>query len=150
MEDENLDRETQCPICNQLIIINIKSEDISCNNCKKTFMYKFCPECSSIIFFNKIIYDGYNIQCPYISCRAISCSVKCIKCNKKIFFNSNYKYSQGDQVKCKDCDFSFKKVKCPCLDCDKNLELSTDFCEGNQLQCEHNGVQFSFQKLGCW
>ena len=150
MDDGILDKETQCPICNQLIIINVKSEDIICNNCKKSFMYKFCPECSSIIFFNKIEYDGYNIQCPYVSCRAISCSVKCTKCSKKIFFNINYKYSQGDQVKCKECDFSFKKVKCPSLDCSKSFQLNTDFCEGNQLQCQHNGVPFLFQKLGCW
>ena len=150
MDDGILVKETQCPICNQLININVKSEDISCSNCKKSFMYKFCPECSSIIFFNKIEYDGYNIHCPYISCRAISCSVKCVKCNKKIFFNSNYKYSQGDAVKCKECNFSFKKVKCPSLDCSKNFELSLDFCEGNQLKCEHKGVPFSFQKLGCW
>ena len=30
MEVEALDKETQCPICNQLIIFNVKSEDISC------------------------------------------------------------------------------------------------------------------------
>ena len=107
MEVEALDKETQCPICNQLIIFNVKSEDISCNNCKKNFMYKFCPECNQIIFFNKIEYDGYNIFCPYISCHATTCSVKCTKCNKKIFFNTKYKYYQGDEVECKDCKFTF-------------------------------------------
>ena len=150
MDDRILVKETQCPICNQLININVKSEDISCNSCQKTFMYKFCPECNSIIYFNKIDYDGYNIQCPYISCRSISCSVKCIKCKKKIFFNSNYKYSQGDEVKCKECSHSFKKVKCPSLNCDKTFELEREFYEGNQLTCYHNGVPFQFQKLGCW
>ena len=150
MDDRILVKETQCPICNQQININVKSEDISCNSCQKTFMYKFCPECNSIIYFNKIDYDGYNIQCPYISCRSISCSVKCIKCKKKIFFNSNYKYSQGDEVKCKECSHSFKKVKCPSLNCDKTFELEREFYEGNQLTCYHNGVPFQFQKLGCW
>ena len=154
MEVEALDKETQCPICNQLIIFNVKSEDISCNNCKKNFMYKFCPECNQIIFFNKIEYDGYNIFCPYISCHATTCSVKCTKCNKKIFFNTKYKYYQGDEVECKECKFSFKKVKCPCLDCPKSLELPIDYCEGNQLKCDHDGKGGSaplyFQKLGCW
>ena len=154
MEVEALDKETQCPICNQLIIFNVKSEDISCNNCKKNFMYKFCPECNQIIFFNKIEYDGYNIFCPYISCHATTCSVKCTKCNKKIFFNTKYKYYQGDEVECKDCKFSFKKVKCPCLDCPKSFELPIDYCEGNQLKCDHDGKGGSaplyFQKLGCW
>ena len=154
MEVEALDKETQCPICNQLIIFNVKSEDISCNNCKKNFMYKFCPECNQIIFFNKIEYDGYNIFCPYISCHATTCSVKCTKCNKKIFFNTKYKYYQGDEVECKECKFSFKKVKCPCLDCPKSFELPIDYCEGNQLKCDHDGKGGSaplyFQKLGCW
>ena len=154
MEVEGLDKETQCPICNQLIIFNVKSEDISCNNCKKNFMYKFCPECNQIIFFNKIEYDGYNIFCPYISCHATTCSVKCTKCNKKIFFNTKYKYYQGDEVECKECKFSFKKVKCPCLDCPKSFELPIDYCEGNQLKCDHDGKGGSaplyFQKLGCW
>ena len=154
MEVEALDKETQCPICNQLIIFNVKSEDISCNNCKKNFMYKFCPECNQIIFFNKIEYDGYNIFCPYISCHATTCSVKCTKCNKKIFFNTKYKYYQGDVVECKECKFSFKKVKCPCLDCPKSFELPIDYCEGNQLKCDHDGKGGSaplyFQKLGCW
>ena len=154
MEVEALDKETQCPICNQLIIFNVKSEDISCNNCKKNFMYKFCPECNQIIFFNKIEYDGYNIFCPYISCHATTCSVKCTKCNKKIFFNTKYKYYQGDEVECKECKFSFKKVKCPCLDCPKSFELTIDYCEGNQLKCDHDGKGGSaplyFQKLGCW
>ena len=154
MEVEALDKETQCPICNQLIIFNVKSEDISCNNCKKNFMYKFCPECNQIIFFNKIEYDGYNIFCPYISCHATTCSVKCTKCNKKTFFNTKYKYYQGDEVECKECKFSFKKVKCPCLDCPKSFELPIDYCEGNQLKCDHDGKGGSaplyFQKLGCW
>ena len=154
MEVEALDKETQCPICNQLIIFNVKSEDISCNNCKKNFIYKFCPECNQIIFFNKIEYDGYNIFCPYISCHATTCSVKCTKCNKKIFFNTKYKYYQGDEVECKECKFSFKKVKCPCLDCPKSFELPIDYCEGNQLKCDHDGKGGSaplyFQKLGCW
>ena len=154
MEVEALDKETQCPICNQLIIFNVKSEDKSCNNCKKNFMYKFCPECNQIIFFNKIEYDGYNIFCPYISCHATTCSVKCTKCNKKIFFNTKYKYYQGDEVECKECKFSFKKVKCPCLDCPKSFELPIDYCEGNQLKCDHDGKGGSaplyFQKLGCW
>ena len=154
MEVEALDKETQCPICNQLIIFNVKSEDISCNNCKKNFMYKFCPECNQIIFFNKIEYDGYNIFCPYISCHATTCSVKCTKCNKKIFFNTKYKYYQGDEVECKECKFSFKKVKCPCLNCPKSFELPIDYCEGNQLKCDHDGKGGSaplyFQKLGCW
>ena len=154
MEVEGLDKETQCPICNQLIIFNVKSEDISCNNCKKNFMYKFCPECNQIIFFNKIEYDGYNIFCPYISCHATTCSVKCTKCNKKIFFNTKYKYYQGDEVECKECKFSFKKVKCPCLDCPKSFELPIDYCEGNQLKCDHDGrggsAPLYFQKLGCW
>ena len=153
MEVEALDKETQCPICNQLIIFNVKSEDISCNNCKKNFMYKFCPECNQIIFFNKIEYDGYNIFCPYISCHATTCSVKCTKCNKKIFFNTKYKYYQGDEVECKECKFSFKKVKCPCLDCPKSFELPIDYCEGNQLKCDHDGkggAPLYFQKLGCW
>ena len=154
MEVEALDKETQCPICNQLIIFNVKSEDISCNNCKKNFMYKFCPECNQIIFFNKIEYDGYNIFCPYISCHATTCSVKCTKCNKKIFSNTKYKYYQGDEVECKECKFSFKKVKCPCLDCPKSFELPIDYCEGNQLKCDHDGKGGSaplyFQKLGCW
>ena len=117
-------------------------------------MYKFCPECNQIIFFNKIEYDGYNIFCPYISCHATTCSVKCTKCNKKIFFNTKYKYYQGDEVECKECKFSFKKVKCPCLDCPKSFELPIDYCEGNQLKCDHDGKGGSaplyFQKLGCW
>ena len=117
-------------------------------------MYKFCPECNQIIFFNKIEYDGYNIFCPYISCHATTCSVKCTKCNKKIFFNTKYKYYQGDEVECKECKVSFKKVKCPCLDCPKSFELPIDYCEGNQLKCDHDGKGGSaplyFQKLGCW
>ena len=36
------------------------------------------------------------------------------------------------------------------MDCPKNIQLETNFCEGNQLKCEHNGVPFYFQKLGCW
>ena len=150
MDGGILDKEINCPGCNSVILINVKSEDITCQNCKKNFIYKFCPECSQIIFFNKIDYDGYNIHCPYISCRAVSCSVKCIKCNKKIFFNSNYKYSQGEEVECKDCKISFKKIKCPFLGCNINIEQNKSFCEGNQLKCEHNGVPFYFQKLGCW
>ena len=79
-------------------------------------------------------------------------SVKCTKCNKKIFSNSKYKYFQGDEVECKECKFSFKKVKCPKLDCPKNIELPPDFCDGGQIKCDHNGGSppLYFQKLGCW
>ena len=152
MEVEALDKETHCPKCDQVINFNVKSEDISCNNCKKNFMYKFCPECNQIIFFNKIEYDGYNIVCPYISCHSMTSSVKCPKCNKKIFSNSKYKYFQGDEVECKECNFSFKKVKCPKLDCQKNIELPPDFIDGGQIKCEHGGIStpLYFQKLGCW
>ena len=152
MEVEGLDKETHCAKCEQVINFNVKSEDICCNNCKKNFMYKFCPECNQIIFFNKIEYDGYNIVCPYISCHSTTCSVKCTKCNKKIFFTSKYKYFQGDEVECKECKYIFKKVKCPRLDCPRNIELTTDFCEGNQLKCDHGRgtPPLYFQKLGCW
>jgi hypothetical protein len=79
-------------------------------------------------------------------------SVKCPKCNKKIFSNSKYKYFQGDEVECKECNFSFKKVKCPKLDCQKNIELPPDFIDGGQIKCEHGGIStpLYFQKLGCW
>ena len=151
-DKKSLDKEIQCPLCNQLIILNVKSEDIRCNYCNKNFIYKYCPECTSIIFFQPMYYDGYNIKCPYISCRSISCSVKCIKCNKKIFFTNGYKYFQGDTIECKDCNLSFKKVKCPSLYCDKSINIhpKDNFFEGKELTCDHQGTIFRYQKVGCW
>ena len=147
-DKKSLDKETQCPLCNNLIILNVESEEIKCNSCNKSFIYKYCPECTSIIYFHKMYYDGYNIKCPYISCHSISCSVKCIKCNKKIFFRSDYKYFQGDTVDCKECNLSFKKVKCPLLGYDQNINIRVEdnFFEGKKLQCIHNGKPFYFQK----
>ena len=151
-DKKSLDKEIQCPLCNQLIILNVKSEDIRCNYCNKNFIYKYCPECTSIIFFQPMYYDGYNIKCPYISCRSISCSVKCIKCNKKIFFTNGYKYFQGDTIECKDCNLSFKKVKCPSIYCDKSINIhpKDNFFEGKELTCDHQGTIFRYQKVGCW
>ena len=151
-EKKSLDKEAQCPLCDQQIILNVVDENIHCNSCKQNYIYKYCPECDSIIYFRPMYYDGYNIQCPYISCHSISCSVKCIKCNKKIFFTSNYKYFQGDTVECKECQISFKKIKCPYKTCKETIKVEKNekFFEGNQLKCLHNNIPYTFQKVGCW
>ena len=120
-----LSKEVKCPICNRPVTLKVDSEIINCNNCKRKYIYKYCIECSQIIYFNTIEYDGYNIKCPYISCGGYGCTVKCEKCGKKIFFKN--KYSQGDKISCLNCKFNFKKVKCPCLDCDKNIIKDLNF-----------------------
>ena len=81
-----LTQEKNCPLCNRPITVKLDSEIINCINCKKKIMYKYCFQCSGIIYFYKIDYDGYNIKCPYISCGVFGCSVKCEYCNKKIFY----------------------------------------------------------------
>ena len=143
-------KEIKCPQCNNIIILNENSEKLECNNCKKDFIYKYCLECSQIIFFYKIFYDGYNIQCPYISCGATHCSVKCEnkECGKLIFYKN--KYSQGDLIKCSNCKLNFKKVKCPDIDCPNNITLKETFLEGNPIECQHKNGKFIFQKINCW
>ena len=143
-----LTQEKKCPLCNRPVTLKVDSEIINCINCKKKIMYKYCLQCSGIIYFNKIDYDGYNIQCPYISCGAFGCTVKCEYCNKKNFYKN--KYSQGDKIKCSNCQKIFKKVKCPCSDCPKNILLNENFLEGHPLKCDHKEGSFVFQKMGCW
>ena len=145
-----LTKEIKCPLCNRPVTLKVESENINCINCKKKYIYKYCQECSQIIFFNKINYDGYNIQCPYVSCNATSCTVICENknCNKKIFFK--IKYSQGDAINCSNCKCNFKKVKCPDPNCTKNIILDLNFLEGHPLVCKHNDGNFIFQKVGCW
>ena len=145
---ESLSKEIKCPICNRPVTLKVDSEIINCSNCKGRYIYKYCLECSSIIYFTKIDYDGYNIQCPYVSCNAIGCTVKCEKCNKKIFYKN--KYSQGDKIKCSNCQNVFKKVKCPSKECQKSIILGENFLEGQPLKCEHKDGTFIFQKVGCW
>ena len=147
---ETLSKEIKCPICNRPVTLKVDSEFINCNNCKKKYIYKYCLECSQIIFFNKIDYDEYNIQCPYISCRAIYATVKCENnnCNKKIFYKK--KYFQGDTIVCLNCKASFKKIRCPNLDCNRNIVTDLNFLEGHPLKCQHENGTFVFQKVGCW
>ena len=147
---ESLSKDIKCPICNRPVTLKVDSEIINCNICKRQYIYKYCLECSQIIFFNKIGTDNYNIQCPYISCKSICCTIKCENkgCNKKIF--SKNKYFQGNRIECLICHYNFKKVKCPCLDCPKNLILDLNFLEGKPLECKHNNGNFIFQKVGCW
>jgi hypothetical protein len=145
---ESLSKEIKCPLCNRPVTLKVDSEIINCSNCKGRYIYKYCLECSSIIYFTKIDYDGYNIQCPYVSCGAIGCTVKCEKCNKKIFYKN--KYSQGDKIKCSNCQNVFKKVRCPSLECQKSIILGENFLEGQPLKCEHKDGTFCFQKVGCW
>ena len=146
---ESLSKEIKCPLCNRPVTLKVDSEIINCSNCKGRYIYKYCLECSSIIYFTKIDYDGYNIQCPYVSCGAIGCTVKCEKCNKKIFYKN--KYSQGDKIKCSNCQNVFKKVRCPYSDCQNSIILGPDFLEGHPLKCDHHkDGPFYFQKVGCW
>ena len=147
---ESLSKEIKCPICNRPVTLKVDSEIINCNNCKRKYIYKYCLECSQIIYFNKIDYDGYNIKCPYVSCGSYGCTVKCENpnCGKKIFYKN--KYSQGDKIKCLNCKSLFKKVKCPSLDCPKNLIRDLNFLEGSPLECIHNNGKFVFQKVCCW
>ena len=145
-------KEQKCPNCNKLITLNEDSEEINCKNCKKNYIYKKCLECLQIIFFNKIFDDGYSIKCPYISCGAIYCSVKCEnkECGKLIYYKN--KYSQGDLINCTHCKFKFKKVKCPNLNCDKNIIVNenTNFWEGYSIECNHKNGNYIFQKINCW
>ena len=145
-----LTQEQKCPFCNRPVTLKVDSEIINCNNCKRKFMYKYCLTCSHIIYFNKIDYDGYNIKCPYISCGNTGCIVKCEFCEKKIFYKN--KYSQGDNIKCSNCNKFFKKVKCPSLECQKNIikNENDNFFEGHPLECEHTKEKFRFQKVECW
>jgi hypothetical protein len=83
-----------------------------------------------------------------VSCGATGCTVKCEKCNKKIFYKN--KYSQGDKIKCSNCQNVFKKVRCPSLECQKSIILGENFLEGQPLKCEHKDGTFCFQKVGCW
>ena len=147
---EALCKEIKCPLCNRSVALKVDTEIINCNNCKKKYIYKYCLECSQIIYYNKIYYDGYNIRCPYISCGATCCTVKCEnkECGKKIFYK--HKYFQGDKVNCLNCHLSFKKVKCPNLNCLKNLVFDINFLEGHPIQCKHEDGDFVFQKVGCW
>ena len=147
---ECLSKEIKCPLCNRPVTLKVDSEIINCNNCKKKYIYKYCLECSQIIFFNKIYYDGYNIKCPYVSCKAICCTVKCEnkECDKKIFYKT--KYFQGDKIACSNCKANFKKIKCPCLECNRNIVTDINFLEGRPLQCQHTEGVFVFQKVGCW
>ena len=148
---EALSKEIKCPLCTRPVTIKLDSEIINCSNCKRKYIYKYCLECSQIIYFNKIDYDGYNIQCPYISCGATSCIVKCENknCGKKIFYKHN-KYFQGDKIKCSNCNLNFKKVKCPNKECQKNILFNIDFLEGQPIKCKHEDGDFVFQKVGCW
>lgn len=143
--------EIKCPICLQNIELDINSETAFCKNCNKSFYFITCSKCFQNIYFTKKYIEGYNIQCPYLSCGGIKCHVICEKCNKKIFFTENY--CQGDIIECENCKYQFKKIKCPCLNCNNNIITSLNFREGSSIECNniqnHDGKIFKFQKINC-
>ena len=48
---ESLSKEIKCPLCNRPVTLKVDSEIINCSNCKGRYIYKYCLECSSIIYF---------------------------------------------------------------------------------------------------
>ena len=143
-------KEIKCPKCTCLVTLKENSDINKCNNCQKEFCNINCISCSQPIYFEKIFYDGYIIQCPYISCEASFCLTKCEECSSIIAISNKNKYSQGNKIKCQRCNKYFKKVKCPNFDCPKNIICDQEFKEGQQLECKHNDGIYKFQKVGCW
>ena len=130
-------KKINCPKCEQEVSLDEDLENIHCQKCENIFFYKKCLACSGYIFFdNNIYHDGYNIHCPYISCEAFFCLIKCEnkECGKTISING--KYSQGDKIKCSYCKITFKKVKCPNKDCEcQPCECGED-CECKPGDCK--------------
>ena len=177
--DKNKKKEKiLCPLClapvnyNLKDIINtidnnakLKYSEISdftkvvCQKCNLDFTFISCVYCNRKIFmkihpkateYNGL--NGYNINCPYLSCYKTFYFTKCPKC--RIIQKQRKAINEGDIIICTNtqCNYQYIQVNCPIIYSTDVMsfekpKMYTNFPNGKMLLHKNTHM---FQKINCF
>ena len=151
------------------IIINNDFENefvkLSCENCTIKFCYILCAFCNNKIYMkinpNDVKYngiEGFNIKCPYESCKNYFYFTECMKCKRSQKHKKFIK--EGEIITClyDDCKCNYIQVSCPVANCPdvvsiekpnvfKNFPLGFMSLHKNEVMFQKINCSFCFQPI---
>lgn len=133
---------------------------LKCQKCSIEFCYVLCIFCDKKIYMKIHIknveyngLNGFNIHCPYESCKKTFYFTKCIKCKRTQKIKNFIK--EGSIITCeyKDCKFEFLQITCPIKYCSDiryypKLKVTSNFPFGI-MDIHNKEIEIMFQKIIC-
>ncbi len=131
---------------------------LTCEYCTIKYCYILCAFCNKKIYmkinpnyskYNGI--NGFNVKCPYESCKNYFYFTECIKCKRS---QKQKKFiKEGSVIKClyKDCKYKYIQVSCPVKNCPdlmylEKLKDSKNYPNG--IMYLHKN-EVLYQKINC-
>ena len=162
LNEENL----KCPVCEKNIeginnIINFNEYDsIHCEKCDlNIFLYVLCVFCKKKIYYkknnnNNLLngMNGFNIQCPYLSCGKYFYETICPKCKHEQKIPKRIK--EGELIKCINennaCGYEYIQIRSPIKDSNDNIYLTKPKHSFSNIITLNLSKDIIFQKISCF